>query len=227
MLLVTLAIFGLNHSAVKAILNAPATRSIVPEASRRADFVPAVPLTQPSPNASERSGAAAAPRAGPDLWEGSPALQEMAAMPPAQRQIIREGLVGATAKYERMLEAGKSSLGNVQYADIEALDAALVHAASPAARFKLWRVESRIDSDIGFEGAHQQAYEIYAQYGAPMPESVDDWLENMGDLQIALLAWANLAEEWQARNEIDGSLSAAEKAVRDALARALALAQSP
>ncbi len=207
---------------------APTVAPVVPAPASIAP-APPIPAAAAQPAAAADAAAALPTQPAAEDQAASPAAAAGAAAAPAggtlsanTKQTIAKILQGSIDNHREYLDLGKRALGTTRYANAAAVSTAQDQPSTPAAKFQAWRDQTNIDDEQTYQDAFNQAMDVYDGVRVTPNDALTDWLSDMSDVQQSLSDWADTAQDWEGREATDADLSAAEKKVRDLLAKAQA-----
>jgi hypothetical protein len=135
----------------------------------------------------------------------------------AQVAQVKSILSASLAHYKTHLANGKAALGTERYADAFEGLAALSDPSSGAYKFSHWRTSSKAEYDVSYLDEFSKADDFYN--GNNEPSAIVDWRDDMGDLQMAISDWVDVAVAWQISEKTSAELAAAESTVQSAFAK--------
>jgi hypothetical protein len=193
-----------------AVASSAAAPTASPTASAAAATAP-----QPSGEAPASTAASvpAAAASAPAPAAGQPKLAV------AQKTQVQALMAASVARFEELLTVGKQTLGATRYKDTAAANDALDDPKTPAAKFRDWRDNSKVEDDTPIDTTVEKIQEIVTEPNDDYSAAFDTWVDNMHELEAGMIDWSDTAADWQSRDKTDADLAAAEKSVRDLLAK--------
>jgi hypothetical protein len=174
--------------------------------------------TSASPSPEVSSSPSVAPSAEPSSLAPSTAAPVVKLTAP-QKEQVKSILLNSVSHYETQLARGADILPETPYPNAGAALAAYSNPSSPASRWREFGQANGPFKDFSYMEAEKQARAVYPDV-ASMPDALSDWSSEMNEMSSAWADWFFVANDWQTSSASDSELQAAEKDVRDALARA-------
>lgn len=135
---------------------------------------------------------------------------------------VRSILLGSVDHYASLLMTGELALGTTQYPTPQQGLAAFNDPNSAASRFRQFRSESNVESDLSFNRALGAAGKFFT--AANEPQALTTWQEALIQTTGDLYVWVGDAVNWQIRGVPTSKLQADASAVTKDLAAARAAA---